>query len=791
MGLSFFENMAGRLVQPSGESHPLDVELKCEATHLTALAQTGLLRLTGVVRALPWAHDAALDGTLRISPVGDRCIEYDIRFRNGDGRDYRLFGQKNLHWRNKLFGMTELFVGLWCGEEKVAEGLLTFDLNDLPSFATSVVPHTSVGRLDLTPTVLDANERALVRAFGEAVIAPGHIVPPVDDETVERAEVVLSMLAPHVQSAYKTGLRTLDVATRARFGRPLTELPLEERRGLVSTLESLLGRQLTKALSMPIEAAHFGRRDYLDALGVPDYRNPVREPRERWMSQVFAPGDLEPAANFPCDVVVVGTGAGGAPVAAILAERGYAVALVEEGRYYHRPQYSGSPEERLAKFWRDGGINLAIGNSSLVVPTGRMVGGSTAINSGTCFDPPDAVLAEWRAMGFPEDFEPANFRPYIEKVRRELQVETARQPYLGEIANRVARGAEALRELGHELEHGPLPRNAPGCDGQGLCAMGCPTGAKRSSDVSWVPRALKAGAYCFTGMSVKRILRRGGRAVGIEARGQDEFGRSRVLRLEARVVVLACGTLQTPLVLADSGFDLPRLGRGLSVHPALGALAMFDEDLGEPWKAIPQSYGVEGLVDERVRFEGFSSPPSLTAPTLPFHGEELTRWMENIPHVGQYGFMVRDPNDGVVQHGLNGRPLIRKSITPDVLKLFIRGSAALAEMLLLGGAEEVATGIEGVGTVRSLDEARAIADRRLKPWHFRSMAFHPLGTCAMGASSRTGVVGFDHRVFGTHNVYVVDGSSVPTSLGVNPQITIMSMALRAADILDERLNSSA
>ena len=112
----------------------------------------------------------------------------------------------------------------------------------------------------------------------------------------------------------------------------------------------------------------------------------------------------------------------------------------------------------------------------------------------------------------------------------------------------------------------------------------------------------------------------------------------------------------------------------------------------------------------------------------------------------------------------------------------------LAELLLRGGADEVATGIKGVPTIKSLDAARALASRKLKPRQFRVMGFHPLGTCAMGASPEEGVVDFDHRVFGTQGLYVIDGSSVPTSLGVNPQMTIMAMALRAADRLADALD---
>jgi choline dehydrogenase-like flavoprotein len=112
----------------------------------------------------------------------------------------------------------------------------------------------------------------------------------------------------------------------------------------------------------------------------------------------------------------------------------------------------------------------------------------------------------------------------------------------------------------------------------------------------------------------------------------------------------------------------------------------------------------------------------------------------------------------------------------------------LAEMLLIGGASEISTAIDGVGTVRSIDEARAIAGRRLQARHFRLMGFHPLGTCRIGASPDASVLDPDHRVWGTENLYVADGSAIPTGLGVNPQVTIMAASLRAAAGLAARLS---
>jgi choline dehydrogenase-like flavoprotein len=239
-------------------------------------------------------------------------------------------------------------------------------------------------------------------------------------------------------------------------------------------------------------------------------------------------------------------------------------------------------------------------------------------------------------------------------------------------------------------------------------------------------------------------------------------------------------------MLQDNGFKLPWIGKNLSIHPAIGMFARSPK-IQSPWRAIPQSYGVEGLVDERVRFEGFYAPPQLSAPMLGMVGQKLTHWMDAQPNLSQYGFMVRDHNVGTVHRGPGGRPLIRYDVTADVHSLLQNGASTLAELLLRGGAEEVWAGVGPVDSITTIDEAKAIASLSLRPSDFRTMAFHPLGTCRMGSNSEQSVVDFEHRVHGMENLYVVDGSTVPTSLGVNPQITIMAMAERAATLLSDRL----
>jgi choline dehydrogenase-like flavoprotein len=803
MGVSFFEVMRGELVDRWGRRHPADFEIKAEASHMARFVATGHARITGVVSCPPWAEHAPLSGELRISTLRRREIVYEFSFTDPeDERSYQFSGRKDLRWLAPLASATRMRGRLRHAGKELAQGELAFDTNHLVNFLASWWPSSGIRPVKLRPPedrppaarILAPNELALLRALAEATIVPDHAVPAVDERTLDGAVEHL-LAAPGVALAgYRAALRWLDVLARRERGSRFAELELDARRELLARVSDADARSgwgrlwprsvppdaLLQLLAVPVKASHFDRRDYLDAIGHPREPRVLPEAEPRHFQRVKRPESLPAETVVHAEVAIVGTGAGGAALAAALAEQGVAVAMIEEGRYQRRHQFTGSPTARMRRLWRHAGMNLSLG-TPMVLPVGKAVGGTTTINSGTCFPTPDAVLDQWRAMGFPEDFDPERYRRYSDRVARALQVGPGEAQAVGRIADVIGRGADRLG-----LAHGPLPRNAPGCPGRGECIFGCPEGAKRSTDVSFVPDALKAGAELYVGLPVTRILKRGRRAIAVEARGSDLHGAPKLVRVFADKIVLACGSLHTPTVLMDNGIRSPRLGRNLSVHPSIGLVARCGEDLA-PWNAIPQGYGIDALADDGIRFEGFYIPPQLTALALPLWGERLGEWMADFPRLGQFGLMVRDGGDGWVRRGADGRPVIGYRLSEESQRRLRLGASLLSEVFLEAGATEVFTSISARAFVRTPGEARGLRDLATTRSDFRLLGAHPLGTCAMGADPEQGVVDFDHRVFGTDNLYVVDGSVVPTSLGVNPQMTIMAMALRAADVIAQGL----
>ncbi|MBL4632697.1 MAG: GMC family oxidoreductase, partial [Kofleriaceae bacterium] len=411
----------------------------------------------------------------------------------------------------------------------------------------------------------------------------------------------------------------------------------------------------------------------------------------------------------------------------------------------------------------------------------------TTINSGTCYRIPEAVHRRWVLENGLSDLGPGSLDPFYEKVEAMLQVTQATEKTLGECARVIARGAQALG-----YDHGPLLRNAPACDGQGVCCFGCPTDAKRSTNVSYVPAAIQHGAMVYCNAHVTDILTEGGRAVGIDAVAKLKYGHTRRLRVRANVVVLAGGALGTPAMLLKS--DLAnrsgQVGKELSIHPASFAWARMDEDI-RGWTAIPQGYAIDEFVEQGLRFEGVFLPPDLAAASLSQIGEVWTDMVENFHKLACFGFMVADASRGRVTVGRDGEPQVRYRLGDADRKQMIRGHAILARVYLAAGARAVYPGLAAPWDVlRSEHDVQRFereAQRQLKARHINISAFHPLGTCRMHVDPTRGVTSMTGETHQVPNLYICDGSAVPGPLGVNPQMTIMALAERSAQFIERSL----
>ncbi|WP_199433211.1 GMC family oxidoreductase [Qaidamihabitans albus] len=482
--------------------------------------------------------------------------------------------------------------------------------------------------------------------------------------------------------------------------------------------------------------------------------------------------DCVPAGEWPAcgtaDAVVIGSGAGGAMVARELARAGLSVVIAEEGRRFGVADFRDrTPAERFGELYRDGGATAALGLPPVLLPLGRAVGGSTLVNSGTCYRPPAQVLERWRrhaGVGLVDRFD-----DLVPEVERTLRVAEQPMDVLGRNGLLALRGAERLG-----WQAGPLRRNAPGCGGCCQCAVGCPRNAKNGVHLNALPQACAAGARIVSELRVDRVLVERGRAAGITARRPDG---TRV-EILSPLVVVAAGATETPPLLRRSGLGgHPHVGRNLALHPAVSLAGRFAEPV-ESWRGVLQSVGIEQLHGEGILLEATAAPPGMGTFVLPGVGSGLRAEIDGSAHLATLGAMIADAPSGRV-HG-SGRALLRYRLARRDERTLRAAMCAIGEVLFAAGATEVLTGLARHPRAADMAQLRRIAEQ-VPPGQLHLAAFHPSGSARMGADARTSPVDAGGRLRGVHGVYVADASVLPSCPTVNPQITIMAMALAIAE----------
>ncbi len=621
------------------------------------------------------------------------------------------------------------------------------------------------------PAAADRSALALARA-----LIPGSArIPGADEDSVRMAHETVATFAPWLARPWLVAQRALDLAAIARTGRRLSALDPDRADELVRAWQrDPVLRQALNVVSVVYKMTHFDRPDVVRAMGGrPNVAGNLDRPR--WLAQIhraddWADGDIE------CDAVVIGTGAGGAVVGRELAERGYAVAFVEEGEHYRRDAFDGSLVRAHQRFYR---AAASVGNVVMPIFIGRLVGGSTAINGGTCFRTPPWILDRWCEELGTDELSREALQPCFERVESILDVAPAEARENGPIASVMARGCNALG-----WRHFTIRRNARGCTGLGFCDLGCGTDAKRSTNLSYVPPALEMGAMLFTGFRVERVVVEGGRAVGVE--GVSPSGRRH--RVRARIVVLAGGSVPTPLLLLAQGLanGSGQVGRNLTLHPSASVAGLFD-DVIDPANHIPQGYGCDQFLREGQLIAAAQPTPNVAAQIFQLSGRRLMDVLDHLEHVASIGVCVRDstPN-GRVWRAIGGRPAITYSITREDRDQLHSAMVRMLQILVAAGAKRLYAGRASLPEFapEKLDHFRRTPPA---PSDLALASYHPLGTCKMGRDPKTSVVGLDHQAHDVPGLYIVDGSTVPGAPGVNPQLTIMAMATRAAGKIADAL----
>ena len=487
--------------------------------------------------------------------------------------------------------------------------------------------------------------------------------------------------------------------------------------------------------------------------------------------------------HVDCGVVIVGSGAGGATMAAELADAGVDVVVVEEGGYHPTESFTAQAGRALRTLYRDGGIGLAMGKPPVLFSEGRCVGGSTVVNGGMSWRTPGRVLQRWAEEEGVAAIGERDMEPYFAKVESRISVGHQDPETIGNDMRLLKAGADAK---GWKII--PNLRNQVHCAGTNNCINGCPTGAKRSMLVTNIPRALSRGARVFADCRVERITQSNGTITGIEGAFVRPGGhRGPRLTVSARVVVAAGGAVQTPALLARSGlrFASGLLGRNLTLHPNAKVIAFFDEEV-IGWHGVHQAYQVREFIGDGILLTAVNLPPSLVALGLPSHGAGLGQVMGDYNHMITAGCLVEDTGSGRVRHLPGLGPQVFYQLTDHDAERVVHGIALTAELMFASGARRILLPFDGAPEVRDLAGLRDLLARPVPKKSIELFTVHLMGTARMSDDPRRGVVDSFGAFHGVPGLFVADASLFPTPIGVNPMETIMALVTRNAQRLIEQ-----
>jgi choline dehydrogenase-like flavoprotein len=499
-----------------------------------------------------------------------------------------------------------------------------------------------------------------------------------------------------------------------------------------------------------------------------------------------APGHIRDARDeqnlaTECDFCIVGSGAGGSIAAAVLAESGARVVIVEEGGHFTRKDFNMQESWAYPALYQEQG-NRATEDLSITILQGRAVGGGTTVNWTSSFRAPDATLALWANRHGVTGVDAAALAPHFAAVEERLSIREGNPDDVNANNGKLWEGA---RKLGWRPEL--IRRSVKGCARLGYCGMGCPIDAKQSALITYVPDAVAAGASLFTNLRAKLIeIDRGrSRAVVCEVLDPANPGRRghRFVVHARRGIILAGGAINTPALLLRSKIGNHHLGRRTFLHPTVPLLAFYDDPI-EGFYGAPQSVACHHFADrgERIGYFLETPPihPMLSAIAFPGFGAAHRTTIRRLSHAQSTIALLidghHDDEGGRVTADIDGRIRLSYPLSQALREAGIDAIKNMARLQLAAGAREVVTLHEDPLTIRSESDLSKIDAAAFGPNRHTLFSAHQMGGCAMGEDPKRSVVNSHGRHHDLENLWIVDGSVFPTSLGVNPQLSIYALA---------------
>ena len=517
-----------------------------------------------------------------------------------------------------------------------------------------------------------------------------------------------------------------------------------------------------------------GANPHWEHMGYPGPVEPHRVPKR------IRPRAISEDTQLDADVVVIGSGAGGGVVAAELAAAGQQVLVLEKGGYFNEADFDGAEWKGMRDLYEKRGI-LTSEDVGIVVLAGSGLGGGTTINWTTSLPTPGYVLQEWeRELGVTAATG-AEWQSSTQSVCERLHVNTDSPENRHNALLRIA-----SEKLGYQWRK--LPRNVYGCSDCGYCGYGCRFGAKQGTLVTYLQDAVDQGAQIITNCHADRVIVEGGRGTGVEATANGHS-----LRIRSRRVVVAAGSVHSPALLKRSGLSNPHIGRHLHLHPVPAAFGIFDEPV-RSWEGTMQAVACSQFeqADDGYGYVIEVPPvhPGLLALGVPWRDARSHKeLMLQAEHAAFFFALVRDREGGRVDIDRQGRPVIKYSLSPYDAQHVVRAGQECVRLLAAAGARTIG------GLYNNLEPYLARHGGNLEDYlgkierrgyiknDMTLFSAHQMSSCRMAGGAALGAVNPEGESYEVRNLFVADASALPSATGVNPMISIMTLAHRVAQAI--------
>ncbi|MDP2313088.1 MAG: GMC family oxidoreductase [Pseudomonadota bacterium] len=487
-------------------------------------------------------------------------------------------------------------------------------------------------------------------------------------------------------------------------------------------------------------------------------------------------GDVAVEADF----VVVGTGAGGAAAAVTLARGGASVIMVEAGPWREPHDYAHSTYGAMRDMMDDWGSTITMGRALWPVVQARLVGGTTVINSAICVRTPEDIFLEWqRNHGVGDQAFMERMWRFQDQLEDDLCVAETAPESMGRSNELALRGDAAAGYDGHVIK-----RYAKGCLGSGQCLQGCRSMRKQSTNLNYVPEVLRRGGQLLSSAPAERIVFEGRRAVGVSGRFIHPQTRAKGARFVARArkgVVVAASVTHSPVLLRRSGLTHEAVGAGFRAHPGTGVFGVYDEPVDQNVGVTQGWASTRWREDGGLKLETLSIPMEMAISRLAGGGRAFMERVVGYRHLAMWVHALRARSVGTVRAGFGGKPIVRYGFDAYDMERFRGGMVRVAELHFAAGARAVIPGIHGLPYSLGPHELDILRQGPLDPRRYVAILSHLFGGCMMGRDERTSVCDARGKVHGRDALYVADASLMPDNIGVNPQHTIMSLAMIVAE----------